>query len=290
MVIRIPPPQRALALTAAVMLALGACLHASTNDPFPAGYGMSTFNCIIRHDDFSGRQPWLPASLLKDSLTFGFAAHGVYFYDAMDNLRETAIRQISIGGWWQIAKYLTIKAAYARFSALDIYLEDIGQFSAGSQVLKYLNISIELEGFRTGLRDSDVAKHRSLFAGASLSVPLKYLSFTARAGKLLNLSLTDDTYRPPRQLSFGLHTTHGTFGSQGMVLEYTDVEAERIRFFLGEEFWLTPNLGIHFAFATNPLLIGFGFAVNVKSLSSYAGFVHHGELGWSKGFGVDWAQ
>ncbi|MBD3343568.1 MAG: hypothetical protein GF401_00725 [Chitinivibrionales bacterium] len=257
-------------------------------DPFPMGYSMINFGTIIWDNGVGGRQPWTPSCFYNDTLRFGVSAAAAYYYDPMDNLKETSINQMIFGGWSHFP-WLTVKTSFAHFSALDLYFEQTGYLSLGTDALKFARISFELYAFHAGIREEPDSE-TMLFAGESFWVPWKFvsLSFTRKHIRLKGASSAG--IDPPTTYQIGIHTKFQRYGAQGILVEFTDEKDDRFRIYFGEEYRFHESFALGLGIATSPFMISVGATVNIFTANAFASFVNHPVLGWSKGFGMEWSR
>jgi len=276
---------------AATAIAIALCItgtNGALNDPFPLGYSMQNFSTIMWENGISGRQPWIAAAFCRDTVIFGVSATAIDYYDPMDNLEGSSIRQAAFGAWY-IYKKLVVKAAYQHFNALDIYREQKGFLSLGTWAVPYVSISAELAGYRAGLIHDDNERENIALGGITVWVPWSFASASVACSNILLKDARRPGFAPPFLLHAGIYTAPHRFGAQGVKVEIEPGTYTQIRFFAGEEYWIKNIFGLSIALSTNPLMVSFGATINIKSYSAYASFVHHPVLGWSKGAGAEYS-
>ncbi len=277
------------ALLRLVVVTMAVRTGAQVRAPFPQGASMSTLGTVVWSDDLTGRQPWTAAALLADTLRFGVALSGVDYYDDMDNLAERDIRHAMAGGWYH-NRFFTVKGSYEHFSALDVYYEQIGRFSLGSSALRWLAASVEVRGARVGVRGSGRDSETLLELGATVWVPRRYVAIAAAVEHLAVERAGAEGFETDPCVRVGVHTRRHRWGALGCTGEVVFAEEPYVRLALGEQLRIHPNVGIDAGVSTEPFMVAFGLTVVWRSCATQAAFVHHPDLGWSKGFVVDWAH
>jgi hypothetical protein len=261
---------------------------AALHDPFPIGASMSTLGTILWSNGITGRQPWIPAAFCADSSRWGLASTFTDYYDMMDNLPGAHFRQSAVGGWFALKK-MTLKMAYIHFNALNIYYEQKGFCSIGAAVIPHVNLSVELEGFQSGLRRRE-ERERLVSAGAAVWVPWSFASVSLSCRNILIKNASQEGFAAPFTIAAGIHTAPHRFGAQGVLFEIVPQAQTMIRFHLGMEYWLHHTCAIHASFASQPQMLGFGMLFRLPTSGLYAGLVHHPVLGWSKGVGMEYSR
>jgi hypothetical protein len=278
------PGLSVLLLAYALPVAVSAQLHA----PFAKGASMGTLGAVVWDDGVTGRQPWVAAALLRDTLRFGLALCGIDYYDDMDNLRDRQIRH-AVGGGWFHSRPVTVKLSYEQFSALDVYYEQTGYLSVGTHVLRFAGVSLDIRGTRAGIRGVQRDDETLVEIGATVWVPRKYAGLSLSVDHLVVESASVAGLAPDPVVRVGLHTRRHRWGAVGAVAEVVVAEQPFVRFAVGEELWVHPTVGLGAGLCTEPLMIGCGLTVVWRRFGTNVSFVHHPELGWSKGFTVDHA-
>lgn len=262
---------------------------AGPHDPFPAGYSMTNNGTIIQASGLSGRQPWSPAAFFADTLAFGFSACGIDYYDPMDNFASSHICQ-AFGGVWFRYKGLVCKASYAYLDALGVYIEQQGFFSAATTVIPFVNPSLEITGFRAGLRDNAREHASFVHAGMSVLISMRYAAVSLSCSHVPLKSAGDNGFDPPPTLIAGLHSRYSTIGAQGVSCELSKEGDYVFRFSIGEEYCFNKGFSVCSALSTNPFMLHFGLTVSWSKSTASLAFVRHPVLGWSKGLTFDWAH
>ncbi|MBD3319953.1 MAG: hypothetical protein GF350_02555 [Chitinivibrionales bacterium] len=278
--------KRAIALF--FILFIPAPSPAGLHDPFPMGHSMTHFGTVVRHRGIGGRQPWNPSCFYHDSLRFGLSTATAWYYDPMDNLKETSINQLILGGFYDYS-FVTVKASFAHLSALDLYFEQTGFLSLGTDALKYVLISFELCGYHIGLSHEDESE-KMLYAGESFWIPWKLVGLSVTRKNIRLDGASEPGFRPPTLWQIGIHTKKTQAGALGVLIELTEEKNPEFRLYIGEEYWFHNNFALGIGIATRPFMISAGFAVNIVSANAYASMVNHPVLGWSKGFGIEWSK
>jgi len=250
---------------------------------------MGAQGTIVWQDGISGRQPWTPAAWYRDTLRFGLAAAAVFYYDPMDNYEKTSISQAAGGGWARLGMF-TIKGAYEHFSALGMYLEQTGLLSVGLNAFRFVQISIDAELLRACVLDPGEESAIMLYAGETCWFPFRLAAISLSCARIRLAKLSHKGFDLPAIFRCGFHTTANKFGAQGVLLEVIDRRKDVIRFAAGEEYRFTRQFGLCAALSTNPNQMSFGIVFNTPNLGGYAALVNHPALGWSKGFGMDFAK
>ncbi len=262
---------------------------AQHRSPFPTGYAMGNLGTVVWADGPAGRLPWTAAAIQGDSLRWGLGVAGVDFYDDMDNFAERDIRHATVGAWCRIAR-LTLKASYRCFSALSIYYEHTGFVSAGTDLIPFVHVSLELRGVCAGVRTLANERETLLEAGATLWVPRRHVAFLAAVQHLTIEDAAVSGLPADPAIRLGLHTTRHRFGALGATAEVVLADEPFVRLAVGEEYWFHPTFAICAALATEPFMIAFGATFEWRRCATSVAVVHHPVLGWSKGFWVGYAR
>jgi len=269
-----------------LIAALASAAVAGLNDPFPMGYGMGNQGTIVWQNGIAGRQPWTPAAWYRDSLHVGCAAACALYYDAMDNFQDASISQIAVGAFCA-AGIITVKAAFEHFNAFDLYSEQTGRLSIGAAALRFMTMSIDAELLRASIGPQAAME---LYAGETVMIPLRYVGIALSCRRMHIARVSGGGFDLPAVYSAGFHTPENQFGAQGIVLEIIDRTHDVLRLVIGEEYRFTPQFALCAAVSTNPVQLSFGISFNTASMSGSAALVDHPVLGWSKGFGLEWAR
>ena len=253
--------------------------------PFAQGYSMGNLGTIA--GTVANRQPWTSAARLSDTAGFGFAAHGTFYYDLMDNLPQSSIRRIDLGGWYA-CRQLLIKGAVSYFNTCGIYAEQTGFLSAGTGVIPFVNISISVYGTRYELLTASYDKyaHTSAAAGFSIAIPFPLATIVSSIDNITLKNVDQEGFNNLLKIKAAVHTSPNRFGAQGFVLQ---VEPQRTNSFtvaVGEEINLTKNCAVALAVSTNPLLVSAGVTILWQNQAAWLALVNHTVLGWSKGAGM----
>jgi hypothetical protein len=247
---------------------------------------MGNQGTIVWQNGMAGRQPWTPAAYYRDSLRIGCAAAYALYYDAMDNYRDASISQIAVGAFCA-AGIITVKAAFEHFSAFDLYSEQTGRLSIGATALRFMTMSIDAELLRASIGTEAAME---LYAGETVMVPLHYVGIALSCRRMHIARVSGGGFDLPAVYSAGFHTPENQFGAQGVVLEIIDRTHDVLRLIIGEEYRMAPQMALCAAVSTNPVQFSFGISFNTASMSGSAALVDHPVLGWSKGFGLEWAR
>ena len=274
------------AMGALLLMALS--LPAASHEPFSLGCSMGNNGTIMQPSGMSGRQPWIPACFFADSLRFGIAVCGIDYYDQMDNLESSRIRQAVIGGWYAQNRCIA-KAAYAYFNALDLYNEQQGFCSIGLSVMS-ITASVDITGCRAGLLYGNDPPRTFLHAGASMLVQGKTAALSLSCSHCALKNAPVQGFEPPLTVSAGAYATVNRYGSQGVVFEMSREAGWAFRISMGEEYCFSRYFSLCTALSTNPFTLHFGCAVSPGRSGIALSFVNNPVLGWSKGLTLDYAH
>lgn len=259
-------------------------VFAGPRDPFLSGFSMGTQGTVINTNGATGREPWTSASLCGDSSGFGFSLSGTSYYGSLGGMAGPDGMTQAFGGGWYARKHLVGKAAIADLSALNVYYEQTGFVSLGTDYLSFMRLSMEATGYRTGVRVPGSVAHTIAEAGFSAWVPWSWAAFSFRLEHIVIEHSSVDGGEPLPSLRFGIHTLHNRFGGQGAVITVTPDEPMPVCFTVGEEYRLTPGIAFNAAFSNNPVFISFGIAFQFGASDFGVALVNHERLGWSQGF------
>ncbi len=263
--------------------------NGASHDPFPVGYCMGNNGTIVQAGGPTGRQPWTPACFYKDTFRFGVSVCGVDYYDIMDNLQSSYLRQVVAGAWYSHVPF-TVKASFSYFNALGLYYEQEGYCSLGYMFFKAMAASCEITGYRAGLMN-DIARHRSfLYAGASLFIPSRFAAFSISCNHVPIKSAPSAGFIEPINVIAGLHTTAHSYGAQGILCEIRREGDYTFRFSLGESYCIGDHFSVCGALSTNPFMLYFGVSVSYADRGTAVALVNHPALGWSKSLTLDYAH
>lgn len=260
------------------------------NDPFPMGYSMLNFGAIIQSNSIAGRQPWIPASQSFDTtIRFSIASSYVNYYDAMDNLSSSDFRQAAVGFYLPL-KRVTIKGAGIFFNALGLYEERMGQLSFAALLCRRLQIGAEMNASRASLYHNSRESETLMNAGFSLRIPWHYVSATLGCKNITVEDASQPGFDPPLTVTLGLHTIAHRLGAQGITLSLQPQDSLVFSFCIGEEFFIHKNIAITAGLCSKPLMVGFGFSIDMPAGGVYTGMVYHPALGWSQGIGMEYVK
>lgn len=263
---------------------------AGLRDPFPAGFAMGTLGAIVDERGASGREPWTSASLCADTSGFGFEAGGIsYFGPALSAGGGDGIGQ-AFGGGWLAIKHCVLKASISSLTALKAYYEQAATVSVGTNLMRLMRLSIEAAGWRMGAAVPGAADRTIGEAGAGAWVPWSWAALSLRCEHLVLASSLAEGGDPPLTVRAGLHTAMNRYGSQGATITVRPSEPRPVSFSVAEEFRITPSVAFAASLADNPLLVGFGVRVSIRSTAAGVAFVNHPVLGWSQGFAAAWSR
>jgi|WetSurMetagenome_2_1015567.scaffolds.fasta_scaffold00022_9 hypothetical protein len=272
---------------AAVLLACSLPAFPASREPCALGYSMSNAGTILQQTGISGRQAFTPACFYADSFRYGVTLAGVDYFDPMDNMESAHLYQVALGGFFSYGK-CTAKLAVEHFDALGVYFEQEGVLSVGTSLLRFVNTSIELYGYRAGLYRGGAVQTRAEL-GVSAMVPFRLAAVSLGCSHIPIKRASVEGYSSPLAIHAGVHSTANALGSQGILCEATSDGPWRFRLSIGEEYWLFKTVALAAAFTTNPVVVSFGVTVAWRSAAMSAGFADHPVLGWSKGLAIDWA-
>ena len=261
-------------------------LNAGISFPFPMGSSMGTLGAIIDARGASGRQPWIGAAFFDDASRYGFAANGVSYYGAMDNMRERDSYRAA-GGAWYACHAITCKASIAYFNAWKILYEQTAFLSVGTRMLPFVHLSADLRGSRMGC--AGFSNHLTIAeAGIAAWAPWSWAAVSFDAEHLILEKANAQGAESPLELRVGFHMTNNRFGGQGMLITITPDESRPVCCTVGEEYRLAPAIAFHAALSNNPVLLGFGVAFSLGRSNAGVALVNHSVLGWSQGFWADY--
>jgi hypothetical protein len=270
-----------------LLLMAAMCPLAGIRDPFPSGFSMGTLGAVIDGNGASGHEPWTGAALCADTTGFGFALSGTSYYGSVtgsDGISQT------MGGGWYARKNLVCKVSIGSLSAFSTYFEQTGFLSIGSDYLRFVRVSLEAAGYRSGVRVQGTLVRTIAETGVSAWVPFSWAALSFRMEHLLLETTESDDDGPPLTFRCGIHAARNRFGGQGALIIITPGEPRPVCFTIGEEYRITPSIAFHAALANNPLFISFGMAYSFGRAGVAISLVNHSKLGWSQGFGADYCR
>lgn len=271
-----------------ILLVLLTGAHAAFEEPFPLGHAMQHFGAILSRGSPATRQAWLPACFLQDSARFGFSFGCVNYYAAMDNLRGRDFRRAA-GGAWVGSRRWMFKGAVMFLDALGVYYEQTGFVSAGARALWNLHTSFEFYGYRAGLSANPDESETVACAGLSAWVPWTFASASFSWKNIVIKRAHGRGFDPPMTLGVGMHTAPHKFGAQGVLVVVVPDDDLRIRFLFGQEIRLCRTVFLSGGLATSPIMASMGISFWFPATGIASALVNHPLLGWSQGFGMDWA-
>jgi hypothetical protein len=257
---------------------------AGVRDPFVPGFSMGTQGTVINGGGATGREPWTSASLCGDTSGFGFSLSGISYYSSLNALSGPDGLTQAFGGGWYARNHIVCKAAIAYLNALDVYYEQTGFLSVGTDCFRFMRLSLEATGYRTGVRIPGSVAHSVGEAGVSALVPWSWAAFSFRLEHFVIEHGNIDGGEAPLAVRFGIHTVHNRFGGQGAVVTVTPDARAPVCFTAGEEYRLTPALAFQAGFSNNPVFISFGVTLQFSGSDFGVALVNHERLGWSQGF------
>jgi hypothetical protein len=265
---------------------LAACilpLFATVLTPFPAGFSMNTLGAIIDTRGATGRQPWCAAAFCRDSTRLGAAFCATSYYGSIN---DPAMYHACIGILYA-GHGLTGKTAFSSFNALDVYFEETGFCSIGTDRLLFLRLSTELTGTRmrcVGFSQEYTVAH----AGVSAWIPWSWAGISLSCANLVLNSSAIEGGDPTLVIRTGIHTMRTRFGNQGALVTITPHDKQPVCFAFGEEYFITPVIGFHVAASGNPLLLSFGMTITIGRSAMGVALANHPKLGWSQGVACDY--
>jgi hypothetical protein len=261
---------------------------AGLRDPFPAGFSMGTLGAVIDDRGASGREPWTSAALCADSAGWGFSLGGTSYYtSSTGGMGQTGITR-AMGGGWYARKHVVCKAAVSHLSSFGVYYEQTGFVSVGSDYLRFVRMSIEIAGYRLGVRVQGTPVRTIAETGISAWAPFSWAALSLRIEHLVLASAESDGADPPLSFRCGIHTAQNRFGGQGALVTISPREPKPVCFTIGEEYRITPSIAFHAALANNPLFISFGMSYSFGRSGVAISLVNHPQLGWSQGVGAEY--
>lgn len=257
---------------------------AGIRDPFVPGFSMGTQGTVLTGSGATGREPWTAASFCDDSSGFGFSLCAVSYFGATGGIAGPDGITQTFGGGYFSGNHYVVKASIARLNALDVYYEQSGFLSLGTDLIPFLRLSVEATGYGIGVRVPGSTAYTIAEAGLSVWVPWSWAAFSLRF-EHLTLEHGEPLGRDaPRTLRCGIHTIRNRFGGQGAIVTVTPDEPSPVCFTVGEEYRLAPGVAFHAGFSNNPVFISFGVALALGRSDFNIALVNHERLGWSRGF------
>jgi hypothetical protein len=280
------PVYRKTRLAGAVLLCAFCLAEGQIRLPFCIGDGMGNLGAI--HGGAAGNDPWVPACESGDSAHYGVYAAGVDFFDRMDNLPGQTILAGAVGGFYAW-RFISAKAAFRQFNALNVLYEQAGHASIG---LRWgpVRPSIELDGFRAGLAADSRETETAVELGCSVWVPFRHVALSA-IGRNFSIEKADaQGFMLPPEFSLGIHSRFPGMGAQGVIGTTIFDNDVRFRLTIGEEFWILKQCGITLGVESNPFIFGCGILVALGGGRGAFSMVNHPDLGWSRGISLEWAK
>lgn len=243
---------------------------------------MATLGAVMWDDGAGGAQPWTPAAHLCDTIRFGLALSGVDFYDDMDNYAGRDIRY-AVGGGWYHSRFFTVKCSYSQFAALEMYREQALFVSLGTHAVRRLGLSVEGRATRVSLAGVADEEERMVELGASVWYARAYGGVSLCVDHLTLEDASTAGFAPDPVIRAALHTRRHRWGALGASAEVVLGSEPYVRFAAGEELWLYNRVGLCAGLSTEPFMVSMGVVVWLGRAGAAVAFVHHPELGWSKG-------
>ena len=245
---------------------------------------MGTQGAVINGNGATGREPWTSASVCGDSSGYGFSISGVSYYGSLNGISGPDGTTQAFGGGWYAGKHFIGKVSIADLNALNVYYEQTGFISLGTDGVPFMRLSIEATGYNTGVRIPGTVAHTIAEAGVSAWVPWSWAAFSFRLEHFVIEHGDVEGAEAPVALRFGIHTLHNRFGGQGAMVTITPGEPSPVCFTVGEEYRFAPGVAFNAAFSNNPVFISFGVAFQFGRSDFSVALVNHERLGWSQGF------
>ncbi len=258
-------------------------IAANLQEPFPQGFSMGNLGTVLWENGAQGCQPWISAAFCDSGRRFGVALGTVSYYDRMDNFRDKSIYKAFGGVFWSIRRF-RFKLAVSHFSALEMYYEQTGFFSAGFDLFTYLRAGIDFNGTMTGLSGFKQEKQTVGECAFSAWIPFKAAALGLSINHVTLKSGRVQGVDAPLIIKSGFHTANNRLGAQGVVIEIIPSQSDPVRFILGEQYRLFKIIALEASLANNPFLIGIGVLVEISPISASVSMVNHPVLGWSRGF------
>jgi hypothetical protein len=266
------------------ILTLATSSFAGMMDPFPPGFSMGTQGAVINGSGATGRDPLTSASACNDTSGFGLSLCGISYYGSMGGIAGSDAITQAFGGGWYAMKHFVGKAAIAELNALDVYYEQTGSISLGTDYVPFMRISVEATGYRNGVRTPGSSAHTVAETGLSAWVPWSWAAFSFQIEHIVIDRSDIDGGDPQRALQCGIHTVGNRFGGQGAIITITPGVPSPVCFTIGEEYRIADRVAFNAAFSNNPVFISCGISLQLSRSDFSVALVNHARLGWSQGF------
>jgi hypothetical protein len=272
-------PARLLKPAAFAIIFSFAAAHADPRDPFPIGYSMAPQGAIVDPEGATGREPWAPAALYRDSSRLGFAAAAHSYHGGGSAARFAA------GGLWLFGP-LAGKLSMAHLDALDVYYEQDAGLSIG-HCRKRLSFSVDARLRRIGLYGTGDSR-TSVSAGAAACLRTGKANADITVNGLTLIGAGAPGAETPLSATVRICAVRNRYGTQGAIAIITPSDEAPLRLAVAQEYRIGSVFAVSASIATNPATIGFGVTVDKSPLCGGAAAANHPELGWSSGFAADW--
>jgi len=252
------------------------------------GYSMGAFSTGIRGDHLSGRQSWLPAAFLRDTLLWGVSCGVVDYFDDVDNFDDRTIVSGVVGGFIAHNSFC-VKLSLSRFDAWRIYFRTTGFCSLGWTFFSVLNASVDLTGEQAGVSTVD-SRRQTATIGATTVLTHRRVSVHARIHGIPLVEPAVPGYRDPVKVTAGIHTRSNPHGALGSAVTIVPVDPRPVRVALGMSFRPVAPIALNGALRSYPFSLGFGVEVTLLGQSGGVSFANHPDLGWTKCIFFDWTH
>lgn len=276
---------KVLTIVWVLVVAAALDLNAALGEPFPLGFSMSNQGGLVDAEGALGRQPWVTAALLRDTLSWGVGACGTAYYGGLE--KNASVLQYGVGGWVKKGRFIC-KLSLVQFDALNVYYEQMIFLSAGLN-FRFLGFSADFKPCRMGLWGTDDARALAA-AGFTCLVRMGLVDMSLSADDLVVESSGDTGSDPCHSFKAGLYTRRNRYGSQGVLVQYVPHMSKPIRFVIAQEYRIGNHVALSAALGSNPTMLSFGISVDFRPLGGGVALVNHPVLGWSKGFSVDFSK
>jgi hypothetical protein len=251
-----------------------------SRDPFPIGHSMASQGAIVDPFGPTGRQPWLPAALYRDTLRCGAAFSAVSYHGG------GSVSQYAVGGFGAFGPIVG-KLSIARLDALGVYYEQSAALSLGG-FWRLLSYSVDANLYQSGLRAPPRGSRSAASAGATLSLGGRRVNAALSAEGLTLLPSGAIGFDPPMSVTARLCTARNRYGVQGAAVIVAPSGEPPLRIALAQEYRIGKSFAVSASIASNPATIGFGVTADMRPASFAASAVNHPELGWSRGAAADY--
>ncbi|MFP4014543.1 MAG: hypothetical protein ACLFVQ_10685 [Chitinispirillaceae bacterium] len=276
---------RIWAVIGCLVFVTGEVSVAALGEPFPLGLSMSNQGGVMDAEGALGRQPWVPAAFLWDTISCGVAACGTAYYWGME--KNASVLQYGAGGWLRRGRFVC-KLSLVQFDALNVYYEQMIYVSVGLNY-RFLGLSVDVKPCRMGLWGTDDAR-ALVTAAVTCLIRMGLVDLSLSADELVVESSGTNGSDPYHSFKAGLYTRRNRYGTQGVLVQTVPHMSKPVRFVIAQEYRIGSSFAVSAALSSNPTMISFGIAVDFSPVSGGAAVVNHPVLGWSKGFSIDYSK